>query len=276
MASQQDVCWPARRDLFGVRVSMTHYDEVVQRVCEAAEKGVGALVDFMPVHLLTVVAGDEDLRAKLDDFSIIAPDGQPVRWALNKLYDANLADRVYGPELMRRLCGEAATRGMPIYLYGGTDAVLAKLTEKLLTWFPTLKIAGAEAPPFRRLSGEEDAAAVERINRSGAKFVFLGIGSPKQEIFAHKHRKDIQAVKLCVGAAFDFHAGVKKMAPAWMQKRGLEWLFRLTQEPKRLWKRYLVANSTFVFLYTREVLKRKLKPSTQSDKLPDAAVPKAV
>ena len=115
MTSLQDVCWPVLQDLFGVRVSVTHYDEVVQRVCEAAEKGIGALVDFMPVHLLTVVAGDADLRAKLDDFSIIAPDGQPVRWALNNLHDANLTDRVYGPELMRRLCGEAAERGMPIY-----------------------------------------------------------------------------------------------------------------------------------------------------------------
>jgi N-acetylglucosaminyldiphosphoundecaprenol N-acetyl-beta-D-mannosaminyltransferase len=275
VASQQDVAWPVRRDLFGVRVSVTRYDEVVQRVCEAAEKGIGALVDFMPVHLLTVVAGDEEFRSKLDDFSIIAPDGQPVRWALNKLYNANLTDRVYGPELMRRLCGEAATRGMSIYLYGGTEEVLAKLTEKLLSWFPTLKIAGAESPPFRKLSGEEDAAAVERINRSGAKLVFLGIGSPKQEVFAHKHRNDIQAVKLCVGAAFDFHAGVKKMAPAWMQKRGLEWLFRLTQEPKRLWKRYLVANSTFVFLYTREVLRRKLKPKAKTAGLSDAVIAEA-
>ena len=276
MSSQQDVCWPVRRDLFGVRVSVTRYDEVVARVCEAAEKGIGALVDFMPVHLLTVVAGDANLRAKLEDFSIVAPDGQPVRWALNKLHDANLTDRVYGPELMRRLCGEAAERGMPIYLYGGTEDVLTKLTEKLLGWFPKLKIAGAESPPFRQLSGEEDAAAVARINASGAKLVFLGIGSPKQEVFAHNHREDIHGVKLCVGAAFDFHAGVKKMAPAWMQKRGLEWLFRLTQEPKRLWKRYLVANSTFVILYSREVIRRKLKGSPKVPALATAAVPKPV
>jgi exopolysaccharide biosynthesis WecB/TagA/CpsF family protein len=227
-------------------------------VLNAAQAGQSGLVDFMPAHLLTAVVGDRDLLRKMDDFSIIAPDGQPVRWALNKLYNTGLQDRVYGPETTKRLCAGAADRGIPIYLYGGTEAVLETLTARLKEWFPTLIIAGAEAPPFRPLTPEEDAAAVARINASGAKLVFIGIGSPKQEVFAHAHRDSIHGVQLCVGAAFDFHAGAKKMAPAWMQKRGLEWLFRLTQEPGRLWKRYLVANSTFVFLFSREILKRKL------------------
>jgi exopolysaccharide biosynthesis WecB/TagA/CpsF family protein len=258
MSTPSTTVWPVRHDVFGVKVSATRYDEVVQCVLDAAQRGEGGLVDFMPAHLLTAVVGDPALRKRMDDFSIIAPDGQPVRWALNKLYNAGLTDRVYGPETTKRVCEGAAHRGLPIYLYGGTESVLATLTARLKEWFPSLIIAGAEAPPFRPLTAEEDAAAVERINASGAKLVFIGIGSPKQEVFAHAHRDSIRAVQLCVGAAFDFHAGAKKMAPAWMQKRGLEWLFRLTQEPGRLWKRYLVANSTFVFLYGREILRRKV------------------
>jgi exopolysaccharide biosynthesis WecB/TagA/CpsF family protein len=256
---QLGIAWPSRYDVFGVQVNSTCYDEVVACVMQAAEAGRPALLDFMPVHLLTHVARDGRLRAKLDDFDIVAPDGQPVRWALNYFHGTGLTDRVYGPELMRRVCAAASRQGISIYLYGGTEDVLVKLRERLLSWFPTLKIAGAEAPPFRPLTDEEHEQTMHRINESGAGIVFLGIGSPKQEIFAHRHRDDIRAVQLCVGAAFDFHAGVKKMAPAWMQKRGLEWLFRVTQEPGRLWKRYLIANSTYLALFAREVLLRFLK-----------------
>src|SRR6185312_3750395 len=165
----------------------------------------------------------------------------------------------YGPELMRRLCAAAAEQGVPIYLYGGTEEVVRRLSNRLLEWFPKLKIAGAESPPFRPLTPQEDAEAVRRINDSGARLLFLGIGSPKQEVFAFAHRDKIRAVQLCVGAAFDFHAGVKKMAPAWMQRRGLEWLFRLTQEPGRLWKRYLVANTTFLYLFAKAALRTAFK-----------------
>ena len=120
--------------------------------------------------------------------------------------------------------------------------------------FPALKVAGVESPPFRPLTPEEDRETVRRINASGAGLVFLGTGGPRQELFAHAHRRSIRGVQVCVGAAFDFHAGTKRMAPPWMQKRGLEWLFRLTQEPGRLWKRYLVQNSTYVLLFLREML----------------------
>jgi N-acetylglucosaminyldiphosphoundecaprenol N-acetyl-beta-D-mannosaminyltransferase len=263
--NQTTVSWPARHELFGVQVSATCYDEVVERVTQAATLGVPGLVDFMPVHLLTHVARDPQLRRRLDDFDIVAPDGQPVRWALNYFHHAGLSDRVYGPELMKRLCAAASAKGISIYLYGGTEEVLDQLKTRLWEWFPALKIAGAQSPPFRALSNEEHDQAAKDINNSGAGLLFIGIGSPKQEIFAHRHRADIRAVQLCVGAAFDFHAGAKKMAPAWMQKHGLEWLFRLTQEPGRLWKRYLVANSTYVYLFVDELIRRRLhrpKPSS--------------
>ncbi len=264
------IVWPAKHDIFGVQVSATCYDEVVEKVIAAAQNRQAALIDFMPVHGLIPAVQDPKHLARLNQFDIVAPDGQPVRWALNYFYKTGLTDRVYGPELTWRLCRAAAEAGVGIYLFGSTPDVLEKLQERLLTEFPDLHIAGAESPPFRPLTPEEDRAAVERINGSGAGLLFLGTGSPRQEVFAFEHRDSIQAVQLCVGAAFDFHAGTKKIAPAWMQKRGLEWLFRLTQEPGRLWKRYLVMNSTYVMLFLREALfpgRRKARAAVATKRL---------
>lgn len=124
--------------------------------------------------------------------------------------------------------------------------VVEKLRDNLLDRLPDLEIAGYESPPFRPLTPEEDAEVVRRINNSGAGIVFIGLGCPKQDLFAYEHRDRIHAIQVCVGAAFDFHAGSQPMAPSWMQKRGLEWLYRLIQEPRRLWRRYLVTNSVFL------------------------------
>jgi exopolysaccharide biosynthesis WecB/TagA/CpsF family protein len=138
--------------------------------------------------------------------------------------------------------------------------VIASLQSNLRQRFPALKIVGAESPPFRPLTEIEDRQMVHRINQSGAGFVFIGLGCPRQVAFAAEHRHSIHAVQICVGAAFDFLAGAKKMAPPWMQRRGLEWLFRLTQEPARLWRRYLVANTIFILLVARDLL-RERKPA---------------
>jgi N-acetylglucosaminyldiphosphoundecaprenol N-acetyl-beta-D-mannosaminyltransferase len=132
--------------------------------------------------------------------------------------------------------------------------VLERLAQRLLGQFPSLKIVGMESPPFRALTSDEDDAVVQRINDSGAGLLFIGLGAPKQEVFAAQHRQKIKAVQVCVGAAFDFHAGVKSTAPAWMQKRGLEWLYRLCKEPGRLWKRYLITNSTYLMLFAKHAL----------------------
>ena len=155
---------------------------------------------------------------------------------------------------MMRLCGKAAEEGVSIYLYGSTTEVLGKLKAQLEDRYPAIKIVGVESPPFRPLNPEENDEVANRINASGAGLVFIGLGCPRQDVFAHENRHKIKAVQLCVGAAFDFHAGTKKTAPAWMQKRGLEWLYRLTQEPGRLWKRYLVTNTAFVYLMTRRLV----------------------
>ncbi|MEM8739029.1 MAG: WecB/TagA/CpsF family glycosyltransferase [Planctomycetota bacterium] len=242
-------------DLFGVGVTAAGPDAVVDRVMDWAHDRRSAVVDFMPVHGLIVAVRDAEHRARMNGFDLVACDGQPIRWSLNRFYDAGLAERVYGPTTMLRVCERCAAEGVGVYLYGGRPEVLETLVARLCERLPGLKIVGAESPPFRPLTEEEDGKAVRRINASGAGVVFLGLGCPRQEVFAAEHRGRIRGVQLCVGAAFDFHAGAVKQAPAWMQRRGLEWLYRLTREPGRLWKRYLVTNSIFVALFLRRCVR---------------------
>lgn len=238
--------WPARYDVLGVHVSATTYDEAVEAIMLAARARQPSIVSLHAVHALVTAGSDVRLRQAVNRFDMVAPDGQPVRWALNWLHGLRLADRVYGPELMLQLCGRAAREGIGMYLYGSSPAVIDALCQKLPGRFPGLIIAGAESPPYRTLTPDEDEAMVRRVNDSGAGILFIGLGAPKQDWFAHEHRGRIAAVQVCVGAAFDFHANAKRIAPPWMQRAGLEWLFRLAEEPGRLWKRYLVTNSTFI------------------------------
>lgn len=257
-----NVAWPQKVDLFGVGCTPTNYDEAVRVICRAAQQRVSAIVSCHAVHAVMTFCTNPEWRGKVNTFDMITPDGQPVRWALNLLYRAGLKDRVYGPELMDRLCRQAATENIPIYLYGGTPDVLDKLKSRLCERYPQLQIAGAEAPPFRQLTEAEDRAVVERIRQSRAGIVFIGLGCPKQDLFAFDHRAQLSTVQICVGAAFDFHAGVKPTAPAWMQRRGLEWLFRLSCEPRRLWKRYLHTNSLFVAKLITALAARSLTPKS--------------
>lgn len=238
--------WPERFDVCGVQVSSTNYEEITRAIIQAASQRQSAVVACHAVHAIVTASQDAELRHQVNSFEAITPDGQPVRWALNWLHRIRLKERVYGPELMLRVCQAAAEKGISIYLYGGTPHVLDELCRNLNAKIPGLQIAGSEAPPFRELTDHEATQAINKINDSGAGIVFIGLGCPKQDRFAFRRKEQINAVQLCVGAAFDFHAGVKSMAPEWMQRNGLEWLFRLSQEPKRLWKRYLVTNSVFI------------------------------
>ncbi len=258
MMSLPKVRWPRQHDLLGVQISATNYEEATTAIITAAHCRRGAVVSLHPVHAIIECVRDRELMHKVNAFDLVAPDGQPVRWALNRLHDAKLEDRVYGPRLMLRVCEQAAREGVKIFLYGSTDEVLEKLQKNLQERFPELEIAGAVSPPYRALTDTEDAKIVRQINESGAGLVFLGLGCPKQDHFAADHRDQIQAVQLCVGAAFDFHAGNKKTAPEWMQRRGLEWLFRLVQEPGRLWRRYLLTNTMFVVLLAWALLRKNV------------------
>jgi exopolysaccharide biosynthesis WecB/TagA/CpsF family protein len=248
------VAWPRKYDVFGVGVSATTYDTAQAAVLAAARKRQSATVTHMSSHGLCMAARDEAFRAVINDFDIAAPDGQPVRWSLKWFHKQRLPDRCYGPELMIRLCRAAAKEGISIYLYGSSEDVLERLEMNLKKECPGLIVAGVESPPFRTLSDEEVGASIKRINDSGAGLIFIGLGCPRQDVFAKEHKHKIKGVQLCVGAAFDFHAGNKKMAPRWMQKRGLEWFYRLTQEPTRLWKRYFVIHTTFGYLLTRRLI----------------------
>jgi N-acetylglucosaminyldiphosphoundecaprenol N-acetyl-beta-D-mannosaminyltransferase len=259
-AAPAAVAFPEKVDLFGgVRMTPTTYAEVVDVLVRCAQARRPATADFGAVHVLASAARDAKFRETINALDIVAPDGQPVRWAMNYFHSSGLTDRVYGPELMRRLCQAAADKGISIYLYGSSPEVLEKLSTNLKEICPGLLIAGTESPPFRPLSDAEHDEAAARINASGAGLVFIGLGCPKQEAFAYRHRHSIRAVQVCVGAAFDFHAGLKSTAPAWMQKRGLEWLYRLVKEPGRLWKRYLITNTTYCLLFAKHAVLKRLR-----------------
>ncbi len=248
--------WPAKYNLFGVRVAASDYGQIVDVVSQAANKRTAAIVSLHAVHAIIESCRDPKLLAKVNRFDAVLPDGQPVRWALNQLHGVGLRERVYGPELMLRLCARCADEGIPIYLYGSSPDVIKLLQQKLLKKFPGLQIAGAEAPPFRVLTPEEDDDVVRRINESGAGVLFIGLGCPKQDHFAGDHADRVHPVQVCVGAAFDFHAGTKPMAPAWMQRRGLEWVYRLSREPRRLWRRYLQTNLIFLYKWLKQATTR--------------------
>jgi exopolysaccharide biosynthesis WecB/TagA/CpsF family protein len=230
-------------------------EEAVDAVVSAAAAGRGGVATFLAVHGIVTAVTDPEYRARVNRCQIVGPDGQPVRWALNFFQRTGLRERVYGPEMMRRICQRCEKEGLSIFLCGSTPQVLALLAARLLEMFPNLKIAGVESPPFRPMTEVENDVLCDRINRTRAAVVFVGLGVPRQEIFADRNRNKIHAVQVCVGAAFDFWAGKKKFAPLFMQERGLEWLYRLCQEPVRLWKRYLVTNTIFIWLVVTRVLK---------------------
>jgi N-acetylglucosaminyldiphosphoundecaprenol N-acetyl-beta-D-mannosaminyltransferase len=196
-------------------------------------------------------------RQVLNQAALVTPDGMPLVWGM-RLLGIQHQPRVYGPDLMLAWCDRAAQTGLPIYLYGGTEALLTTLVANLQHQFPGLPIAGHYAPPFRPLTPTEAKADTDRITASGARVVFVGLGCPKQEYWMAQQMGQIPAVMIGVGAAFNFHSGQVAQAPRWMMKFGLEWLYRFTQEPGRLWQRYLINNPAFLALFTLQLLRQKL------------------
>jgi exopolysaccharide biosynthesis WecB/TagA/CpsF family protein len=218
-------------------------------------------VTALAVHGLILAHLHKEFGDKLGQFDVVAPDGQPVRWAINVLSGIGLKERVYGPTLMWRICEKAAVKGVSIYLYGSHDYVLQGLEQNFKKNIPNLTIAGMQPSVFRPLTSKEDEVLIKQIRESGAGIVFIGLGCPLQENWVYEHRLKIPIPLIAVGAAFDFHAGNKPQAPAWMQARGLEWLFRLLCEPRRLWRRYLVYNSLFVILFLKQLMGLTFKRS---------------
>jgi N-acetylglucosaminyldiphosphoundecaprenol N-acetyl-beta-D-mannosaminyltransferase len=205
------------------------------------------------VNLVMCAQEDPRARAAVLGATLVVPDGQPLVWALRALGHAG-ATRVYGPDLMARFCARAAPTGTPIYLYGGrSPEALALLEERLRERFAGLRIVGGFSPPFRPLTAAEEEEVIADIDSSGAAVVWVGTGQPKQEKWMLEMRPRLSAPLLVgVGAAFDFHAGLVSQAPAWMQRSGLEWTYRLSREPRRLWRRYARHNPRFVAGFLRQ------------------------
>ncbi|GAA4595313.1 WecB/TagA/CpsF family glycosyltransferase [Actinoplanes octamycinicus] len=227
-------------------VDATDYASATERIIAAAREGRPFAVTALAVHGVMTGVQDPAHEARLNSFDLVTPDGQPVRWALNLLHGAGLTDRVYGPTLTLKVVEQAAAEGLPVYLYGSTQPTLDRLVPALLGMFPALKIAGVEASKFRGAQPGEEAEIAERIKASGARIVLVGLGCPRQEVFTYAMRPLLDMPLLAVGAAFDYHAGLLKNPPAWMQKYALEWLWRLGLEPKRLWKRYVLLNPAYL------------------------------
>jgi N-acetylglucosaminyldiphosphoundecaprenol N-acetyl-beta-D-mannosaminyltransferase len=239
--------------LLGVPLAITDYERTLDWIDEAAATGHHGYVCVAAVHTVMACQEDPVLRAAVAGADFTVPDGQPLVWALNVL-GHRLQDRVYGPELMDRACARAAGSGLRFYLYGGRNqGALAQLARNLRLRHPGLRIVGGHCPPFRPLTGAEEAAVAHEINESGADVVWVGIGVPKQETWMARMRDRLDApVLVGVGAAFDFHAGLVPQAPDALQRLGLEWAFRLVQEPRRLWRRYLRYNPWFVAGFARQ------------------------
>lgn len=250
---------PATQPLLGVPVALTDYERTLDWIDAAVAARSREYICVAAVHTIMAVQEDEDLREAVLGSSFTVPDGQPLVWALKAL-GHEMGDRVYGPTLMDRACARAAKTGQRMYLYGGRNqGALAQLTRTMRLRYPGLKIVGGYAPPFRPLTAAEEDHVARDINRSGADVVWVGIGVPKQEKWMAKMRPRLSApVLIGVGAAFDFHAGLVPQAPAAMQRFGLEWLFRMAQEPRRLWKRYARYNPLFVAGFARQYVRHRL------------------
>ncbi|MBE9137134.1 WecB/TagA/CpsF family glycosyltransferase [Nodosilinea sp. LEGE 07088] len=245
------------RRILKTRVDATSYADACDRIQAWAAAGRSCYVVAANVHVVMTAYWNPAYQRVLDAAALVTADGMPLVMGL-RLLGMPGQSRVYGPDLMLAWCDRAARLGWPIYLYGGTDAMLAKMVVHLKTQIPGLPIAGTYAPPFRSLSVAEAKADVDRINQSGARVVFVGLGCPKQEQWMHRHQGQVHAVMIGVGAAFSFLSGDVAQAPRWMMAFGLEWLYRLGQEPGRLWQRYLVNNPMFILLFGAQVAKHQV------------------
>lgn len=242
-------------DVIGTRVTALRFDDQVARMTELAHApGSGHFVCVANVHMLVEARKRPAFREVLASASMVTPDGMPLVWLMRK-GGAPDQERVAGMDLLPAICARAAREGIGIFLLGATDEVLEKLQAQLRSEFPHLEISGAHAPPFRPLSEMEDRELTDRVNASSAGMLLIALGCPKQEEWMYAHRDRIRPLMIGLGAAFGVHAGMQRRAPKVMQHSGLEWLFRLAQEPRRLWRRYLVTNTLFGWYILTDALR---------------------
>jgi N-acetylglucosaminyldiphosphoundecaprenol N-acetyl-beta-D-mannosaminyltransferase len=234
------------------------HDSAVERVAELVGKGDGGYVCFSTVHMVMEAHDSPDFAAKVNGADMIVPDGMPIVW-MQKLTGDRSPTRVRANDLMMLLCRHAGVHGLKVGFYGGTQDVIDAIVERAGRDFPDLKIVYAFSPPFRPLTREEDEGITSEINTAAPDILFMGLGCPKQENWMAEHKEKVTTVMLGVGASFDFFAGNVKESPDWLGRLGLEWLYRLTQEPRRLWRRYLILNPRFMALALRQLFSQGSK-----------------
>jgi N-acetylglucosaminyldiphosphoundecaprenol N-acetyl-beta-D-mannosaminyltransferase len=244
--------------VIGTPIDAVDWDTALARIDEWGLKNDSRYVCICNVHSLVTARQQPAFARALAQADMTTPDGAPVAWMLRRLGMAG-QERINGPDLMLRYCERAQRSGVAIFLYGSTAEMLMALQSELRRRFPALRIAGSHAPPFRPPTPAETQSEIDQINGSGAGVVFVSLGCPKQEMWMAERSGHIRAVTIGVGAAFAFHAGITRRAPAWMHSAGLEWLHRLAQEPRRLWRRYLVTNSVFIVQAAIQLLQGKAR-----------------
>ncbi|MGE4442598.1 MAG: WecB/TagA/CpsF family glycosyltransferase [Desulfomicrobium sp.] len=244
--------------IIGSFIDAGAWDRFLSTILACAKAGQSRVVCVCNVHSVVTAQKDPALRAAIDNADLATPDGMPLVWLLRQrgFFDQK---RINGPDLMWRLLSEAEAQGIRVFFYGSTVDTLQRLCSNIEKAFPNLPVVGSYSPPFRTLACNEKNEEVENINASGAQVVFVGLGCPKQEVWMHQNRGRISAVMIGVGAAFDFHAKKIKRAPIWIQNNGFEWLYRLVQEPKRLFFRYATTNFIFVWNILTEKICRILR-----------------
>ena len=239
--------------LLETRVNTTSYSEATGQVKDWALAEQSRIVCIANVNNIMEAHNSVDYRNAINLSDLVTPDGMPLVWML-RLKGVKRQTRVYGPTLMLHVLEMAAREKIPVGFYGSKDQILEKLILRLSDFYPGLQVAYAFSPPFHPLDKQESAKITGDITASGVRILFVGLGCPKQELWMAEQQGKVQAVMLGVGAAFDFHAGTKSQAPAWMQAVGLEWFFRLIHEPRRLAKRYLYNNPRFILLALADLL----------------------
>jgi N-acetylglucosaminyldiphosphoundecaprenol N-acetyl-beta-D-mannosaminyltransferase len=239
--------------IVGMKVSSTDYAHASGAVQKWAQHGASKYVCVASVNNVMEAYDSAEFQRVMNQADLVTPDGIPVVWGLRLLGHKD-ASRVYGPDLTPILLRMAAETGLPVGFYGGAPEVLKRLLEVVAKRFPAVHVAYSFSPPFRPLTPEEDEQVTDAINAAGVRILFIGLNTPKQDYWMAAHKGRVQAVMIGVGAAFDYLAGSKRQAPRWMMPLGLEWLFRLSTEPRRLWKRYLKHNPRYVVLLALQLL----------------------
>lgn len=242
----------------GFPISALSFSAQVETIIKWARERSSRMVCVSNVHMLMEGHWNPDFARVLRQSDLLTPDGMPLVWMTSLMKGAS-QDRVAGMELMLALCQQAQEKCVSVFFIGSTEAILKGISARLANDFPNLKVAGTLSPPFRELSERENQKITDYIGRSGAGLVFVSLGCPKQERWMSTHHRQVNAVMIGVGGVFSVYAGEKRWAPAWIRKYGLEWFYRLMQEPKRLWKRYALTIPPFLLLAMRQLIEIRLR-----------------